>query len=126
MIDFPNLREVPTRAAIHELLDFVDEVIDDLGSRQEMTFLRQVLEGQEGIGADRQLAMYEQTGDVVSVTRWLTQATMQGIMPADTAEDGPDHAEQAIDLSGAPLNLSSQSVDLSSAPIDLSSQPIDL
>ena len=79
LIDFANQREIPTRDAIHELLDFVDEVADDLGSSQEMTFIRQLLNSPEGTGADRQLAIYEQTGDLTSVTRWLTQATIQGI-----------------------------------------------
>lgn len=78
-IDYANLREIPTRDAIHELLDFVDEVVDDLGSRYEMNYLRQLLDGSEGTGADRQLAVYDQTGDLTSVTRWLAQATMQGI-----------------------------------------------
>ncbi len=84
-IDFANLREIPIRDAIHELLDFVDEIVDDLGSRQEITFIRQLLDSSEGTGADRQLAVYEQTGDLTSVTRWLIQATMQGI--------GPQHLE---------------------------------
>jgi carboxylate-amine ligase len=84
-IDFANLREMPIRDAIHELLDFVDEIVDDLGSHQEMAFIRHLLDSSEGTGADRQLAVYEQTGDLTSVTRWLTQATMQGI--------GPQHLE---------------------------------
>jgi carboxylate-amine ligase len=79
LIDFPNQREVPTRDAIHDLLDFVDDMVDDLGSHQEMNYLHQLLESQEGTGADRQLAIFEQTGDLASVTRWLTTTTMQGI-----------------------------------------------
>ncbi len=98
LIDFPNVREVPTRAAIHELLDFVEDVIDDLGSRQEMSFLRRLLESKEGTGADRQLAIYEQTGDLVSVTRWLTQATMQGIMPIDNPENDQEQDPQIADV----------------------------
>jgi carboxylate-amine ligase len=98
LIDFPNLREVPTREAIHELLDFVDDVIDDLGSRREMNCLRELLESPEGTGADRQLAVYEQTGDLTSVTRWLTRATMQGIRPEADQEDCTDHAGQRIDV----------------------------
>ena len=99
LIDFPNQREVPTREAIHELLDLVEDVIDDLGSRQEMNHLRQLLEGQEGTGADRQLAIYEQTGDLIAVTRWLTKTTMQGISLADPANDCAEQAEEVIDVS---------------------------
>ena len=93
LIDFPNQREIPTRDAIHELLDFVDDLVDDLGSRHEMNHLRQLLESPEGTGADRQLAIYEQTGDLVSVTRWLIQATMQGIEPASADPENPEPAE---------------------------------
>ncbi|HEY7347269.1 MAG TPA: carboxylate-amine ligase [Ktedonobacterales bacterium] len=97
LIDFPNQREIPTREAIHELLDFVDEVIDDLGSRQEMNCLRRLLESQEGTGADRQLAIYEQTGDLASVVRWLAHTTMQGVAPAEALAERPAQAEQVGD-----------------------------
>ncbi len=100
LIDFANLREVPTREAIHELLDFVEDVIDDLGSRHEMNFLRRLLESPEGTGADRQLAVYEQTGDLASVVRWLTRAAMQGIAPEGEPEDDPELREQVADVGG--------------------------
>ncbi len=93
LIDFPNLREVPARDAIHDLLDFVDDVVDDLGSRREMNCLRQLLESPDGTGADRQLAIYEQTGDLRSVARWLTQATMQGITPRTDEGQAEETAE---------------------------------
>ena len=34
MIDFGKQKEVPTRDLVLELLDFVDDVLDDLGSRK--------------------------------------------------------------------------------------------
>ena len=34
LIDFGKEAEVNTRVLIYELLDFVDDVVDDLGSRQ--------------------------------------------------------------------------------------------
>lgn len=105
LIDFPNQREVPTREAIHELLDFVEEVSDDLGSRHEMNHLHQLLESKEGTGADRQLAIYEQTGDVGSVTRWLTRATMQGIAPEDDPANEQQHSDQVADVSGQLIDL---------------------
>src|SRR4029077_16780729 len=36
MIDFGKQKEVPTRDLILELLEFVDDVVDELGSRKEI------------------------------------------------------------------------------------------
>ena len=47
------------RESIAELLDFVDDVTDDFGSRREMDYLRGLLEDPRGTGADRQIARYE-------------------------------------------------------------------
>ncbi|HLW01341.1 MAG TPA: carboxylate-amine ligase [Ktedonobacterales bacterium] len=105
LIDFPNQREVPTRDAIHELLDFVDEVVDDLGSRHEMNHLRHILDSPEGSGADRQIAIYEQTGDVMAVTRWLTQTTMQGVTAADPTPECQQQSEEVVDVSGQRSDL---------------------
>lgn len=62
-----------------ELLDFVDDVLDDLGSRREITFIRALLDHPYGTGADRQIAIYKQTGSMDAVIRFLMQQTMQGI-----------------------------------------------
>src|ERR1700712_1804513 len=53
MIDFGKQQEVPTRDLLHELLGFVDSVLDELGSRREVDYIRTMLE--QGSGADRQL-----------------------------------------------------------------------
>jgi len=68
------------RDAIGELLDFVDDVLDDLGSRREINYLRILLEGPSGTGADRQIAIYGQTGSVDAVTRYLMQQTLKGMI----------------------------------------------
>lgn len=104
-IDFPNLREVPTPAAIHELLDFVEDVIDDLGSRQEMNCLRQLLESPAGTGADRQLAIYEQTGDLIAVARWLAKTTLQGVLPDDIPAERREQTEEVVDAGGLRSDL---------------------
>ena len=39
-IDFPHRRAAPTRVLILEMLDFVDDVVDDLGTRDEIDFVR--------------------------------------------------------------------------------------
>ncbi len=106
LIDYPNLREIPTRAALHELLNFVEDVAEDLGSRQEMRYLRRLIDSKEGTGADRQLAVYAQTGQIASVTRWLTHSTLHGIEPRQPRGTRSRQTAQAalkavLDLSGA-------------------------
>jgi carboxylate-amine ligase len=80
-IDFVNRRRLTMRDAIHELLDFVDEVVDDLGSRREMTYLRQLLSDERGTGADRQIAAYRRTGEIQAVIELLIEQTVQGLVP---------------------------------------------
>lgn len=69
LIDFGKESEVNTRLLIYELLDFVDDVVDDLGSRHIITYISKMLE--QGTGADRQLKVYEQTGSLVSVVDYI-------------------------------------------------------
>ena len=79
IIDFAQGRRLNMRDSISELLDFVDEVVDDLGSRQELNYLRKLLEDPRGTGADHQLAVYQETGNMDAVIQFLMQQTMQGI-----------------------------------------------
>jgi carboxylate-amine ligase len=70
MIDFGKEMETNTRGLIYELLDFVDDVLDPLGSRHAVGFVRRMLE--VGTGADRQLKIYEESGgDLVKVTEYI-------------------------------------------------------
>lgn len=69
MIDFGKETEVNTRALIYELLDFVDDVVDDIGAREAISYVPVILE--LGTGADRQLAVYEETGSLVSVVDYI-------------------------------------------------------
>ena len=79
VIDFGKERRLSMRESLSELLDFVNEVADDLGSRREITYLRNLLEDPRGTGADRQIATYQQTGSLDAVIKLLMQQTMQGI-----------------------------------------------
>jgi carboxylate-amine ligase len=79
VIDFVQGRRLSMRQALGELLDFVDDVVDDLGSRGDINYLRDLLEDPRGTGADRQIAVYKQTGSSDAVLRFLMQQTMQGI-----------------------------------------------
>ena len=79
VIDFEKERRLSMRESLSELLDFVNDVVDDLGSRREMNYLRSLLEDPRGTGADRQIALYQQTGSLDAVIRLLMQQTIQGI-----------------------------------------------
>jgi carboxylate-amine ligase len=69
--------EVDTRSLILEMLDFVDDVVDDLGSRKELEFISQMLEN--GTGAERQLKIYEETNDLKKVVEYIVDQTTEGI-----------------------------------------------
>ena len=71
MIDFGKEIEVPTRRLILELLDFVDDVVDELGSRHVISFVEKMLE--RGTGADRQLAIFEETKSMISVVDYINK-----------------------------------------------------
>jgi len=79
IIDFVQKRRLSMRDAIGEVLDFVDDVLDDLGSRREINYLRMLLDDPSGTGADRQIGVYKQTGSVHAVTRYLMQQTLEGM-----------------------------------------------
>src|SRR5207253_11487808 len=78
-IDFAKLRRLSMRDSINELLDFVEDVVDDLGSRHEMNYLRALMASPNGTGADRQIAIYKQSNDLNKVVELLMEQTMQGI-----------------------------------------------
>jgi glutamate---cysteine ligase / carboxylate-amine ligase len=76
-VDFVRNRRMSMREAIYEMLDFVDDVVDDLGSRHEINHWRALLEDPLGTGADRQLAVYQHTGSLKAVAHFLIEQTMQ-------------------------------------------------
>lgn len=55
---------------------FLDDVVDDLGSRAEVEYAYTILE--EGTSADRQLAVFEETGDLKAVVDHLVSETREG------------------------------------------------
>ncbi len=78
LIDFGKQKEVPTRDLIHEYLDFVDDVVDELGSREELNYIRRILE--TGSGADRQLRVFQETGDLKKVVDYIIEETEAGLV----------------------------------------------
>ena len=60
MIDWGKQESVPFHFLMEELLEIVDDVVDELGSRQEVEYVRTIL--REGTSADRQLDTYMRHG----------------------------------------------------------------
>jgi carboxylate-amine ligase len=77
MIDFGKQKEVPTRDLVLELLDFVDDVLDDLGSRKEVEHIHTILE--RGTSAEEQLRVYSETNDLKAVVDRLMELTMEHV-----------------------------------------------
>jgi carboxylate-amine ligase len=77
MIDFGKGKEVPTRDVIREVLAFVDEVVDDLGSRAEIEHIYTILE--RGTSADEQLRVWQETGNLKAVVDHLIETTMEKV-----------------------------------------------
>lgn len=77
LIDFGKQIEVPTRDLIMELLEFVDDVVDELGSRSELNYIYKILD--EGTGAKRQLKVWNETGDLKKVVDLIIDETNSGL-----------------------------------------------
>jgi carboxylate-amine ligase len=77
LIDFGKEQEVPERELGTELLEFLDDVVDELGSRKEVEYLRTILD--EGTSADRQLQVFAQTGDLKAVVDHIADETAIGL-----------------------------------------------
>ena len=82
LIDFGKEVEVEFRSLIAELLEFLDDVVDELGSRREVEAVNWILEN--GSGADRQLRVFETSGgDLKKVVDFICEETRHGL-PIET------------------------------------------
>jgi carboxylate-amine ligase len=82
LIDFGKEVEVPFRSLVAEMLEFVDDVVDELGSRKEVEAVNWILEN--GSGADRQLRVFESSGgDLKKVVDYICEETGHGL-PTET------------------------------------------
>jgi carboxylate-amine ligase len=77
LIDFGKQEEVPARRLIAEILEFVSDVVEELGSREEIGYIERILE--EGTGADRQLKVFHETGDLKRVVDYMITETERGL-----------------------------------------------
>jgi len=86
LIDFGKQMEIPERDLLEEYLAFVDDVVDELGSRQEVEYVRKIMK--DGSGADRQLQVYKDTGDLKAVMDYIIEETEAGV-GADEEDELP-------------------------------------
>lgn len=74
LIDFGKEEEVPLRFLINELLEILDDVVDELDTREEIEGLRKILK--HGSSADRQLRTFDETGSLEAVVDQLAEETV--------------------------------------------------
>ena len=96
MIDFGKQKEVPTRDLILELLDFVDDVVDELGSRKEIEHIHTILERRTS--AEEQLRVFSETKDLKAVVDRLIELTMEHV-PVTTDFSVPQTVTTASTIS---------------------------
>jgi carboxylate-amine ligase len=77
LIDFGKNKEVPVKDLIRELLDFVDDVVDELDSRKEIEHIHTILD--RGTSADEQLRVYRETNDLKAVVDRLIELTAENV-----------------------------------------------
>ena len=77
LIDFGKEIEVDTRDLIREYLRFVDDAVEELGSREEINVIYRMLE--EGTGADRQLRVFAETNSLKAVVDDMAEQTKAGL-----------------------------------------------
>ncbi len=82
LIDFGKQIEVPFTELVAELLEFIDDVVDELDSREEINYIFKMLE--HGTGADRQLKQWYNNGqDFKKLVDYIIEETNAGLdLPA--------------------------------------------
>jgi carboxylate-amine ligase len=79
LMDLGKQEELPARALIREFIEwFLGDVLDELGTRKEVEYAFRVLE--EGNSADRQLRVFEATGDPKAVVDHMVSETAEGVV----------------------------------------------
>ncbi len=90
LIDFGKQEELPARDLIRELIDwFLEDVKDEFGGRSDIEYAYRILD--EGTSADRQLAVYQRTGDLKAVVDQLIVETEEGVIDRPAELRGDEH-----------------------------------
>ena len=84
LIDFGKEEEVSEKKLMHEYLHMIDEVVDELGSRDEIDYIHEMLK--MGSGADRQLRLFRETGDLKKVVDYIVEETKVGVFDRAPAQ----------------------------------------
>jgi len=78
LIDFGQQQERPFSELLEEMIAFVSEASDMLGTSEEVAGVRRILK--EGTSAERQLEVFKNSNnDPRTVVRWLVEETMRGV-----------------------------------------------
>jgi carboxylate-amine ligase len=77
LIDFGRSEEVPFPQLVEEIVAFVDDVLDGLGSRADVEYVFQILA--HGSSADRQLLAFERFRDYRAVVDEMVAETAEGL-----------------------------------------------
>ena len=86
IVDFGKQKEVPVRELLEEYLAFVDDVLDELDSRAEVGYVREIMK--MGTGADRQLRVYRESGnDLKTVMDYIIEETSVGLDVIHATDD---------------------------------------
>ena len=76
LIDFGNHQEIPFIDLFDEMLDFVDDVVEPLGLRKYLDYLRNMVKN--GTSSDRQLNRYNKNKNIHDVVDLLINETLEG------------------------------------------------
>ncbi len=77
LIDFGKEKSVPYPELLEELLQFIDDVVDELDCRNEVEYAREIIKN--GTGADRQLQVLKETGSLKKVVDYMIFETEKGL-----------------------------------------------
>jgi carboxylate-amine ligase len=77
LIDFGQQQERPFSELLEEMIAFVSEASDMLGTSDEVAGVRRILK--EGTSSERQLEIFKNTNDPRAVVQWLIEETMRGV-----------------------------------------------
>jgi len=83
LIDFGKEEEVSLKDLMVEYLDLISDEVDELGSRSDIDYIHEMLE--MGTGADRQLRVFNETGDLKKVVDYIVAETRVGVFETTAA-----------------------------------------